>query len=205
MINKKLFLAIPLSALLITPSVYAVSSETRTAWQQDPTFTFEEGYIGAILGTNRESALDSTNATGGIMAGYGAIISRFYIGAELSTQPIAVDAQLNNTTRINTRNIANLDVIPGYYITPDFLPYIRLGGGANYTKISGVSDQFDENSVTFSVRAGVGFDWRASDNFGLGLDYIYSRNDISNIKGLPNNSITALTNETVLAHLRYYF
>lgn len=205
MIRKKLLQVLPLTILLVAPYVYAVPSNMRYEWQQDPSFSFEEGYIGALFGANRESTLDTTNVTAGITAGYGATYSHGYIGAELSSQPIAVTADLNKTTKVNTRNIINLDIIPGFYFTSDFLAYLRLGGGANYTKVSNTPGAFDENSVTFSVRAGLGVDWRVADQWGLGLDYIYNRNDISNVNKLPQNSPEALTNELVAAHLRYYF
>jgi opacity protein-like surface antigen len=154
------------TAFIATPVAHALPTGSDALWQGDAGFSFEEGYIGFLLGSNQTKnklnintsnpdqpaflkenfSASQSNFTGGLLAGYGVTYKRGYFGVEVSTQPLPVNTTMShasalyyNTTvsdKITSYNIGNLDLIPGYYLAQNLLTYARVGVGANYYKLT---------------------------------------------------------------------
>lgn len=186
--NKLFFLLLTLAAsLLAVSTAYAFPAGSDATWQEDPGFSFEEGYVGALLGSNQSHydlnvktseplqpaflnqnfSTNQNNISGGVMAGYGVSFQHTYFGVEVSTQPLPVTATINRTDgvsgdpvsdKITSYNLGNLDFIPGYYFGRSFLTYARVGVGASYYKLDQKTDGVDEiNSSTWSAGWRLGF------------------------------------------------
>jgi opacity protein-like surface antigen len=180
------------TAFVAVPAAQAEPNGSDSLWQNDAGFSFEEGYVGALLGNNQTKSnlginisnpdqsvslkenfsASQSNFTGGILAGYGVTYQRGYFGMEVSTQPFPVNTTINHASaldqniavsdKITSYNIGNLDFIPGYYLTRSLLTYARVGVGANYYKFSRITAGTNELNGS-SLAAG----WR----LGVGADW----------------------------------
>ncbi len=133
---------------------------------------------------------DETDILGNVFLGYGGTnTASFYLAGELNTylpgRKVTYQnlcgattnlAIFNNTLEV--KDYVTLDLLPGYRLDETWLVYLRAG--MSYSNIStsqpaagplGVMNA-DDNKL--GGRVGLGFNFAISDNFGVGIDYIYS-------------------------------
>jgi len=137
---------------------------------------FQLGYSGISFGgLSRSTAIKYTNAKEyklGFVYGYGKTFSKFYLGIETQAVVNFVsgrnifnyygDANINNTYYT-----FNIDLHPGFLVSKNFLPYLILGVGGNF------SGRF--NKYTSDWRTGLGMDIFISDTFSIRGDYVYTK------------------------------
>lgn len=129
--------------------------------------------------------------SGGVYSGCGTNFDHFYLGAEFGaiydflnrTTTVTISkAGSNHATQLTIKRpiTVGLDLVPGYITSDrDLLFYGRLGLGASWVNMdfSGVTYSISDNhhEVGLGLRAGFGIEYFMSDNFGLRIEYIYSR------------------------------
>jgi len=172
-------------------------------------------------GTDFSSAQAIGSADLGMVARWG----KWYFAGEASTQPFRItDTQNwvgNNTgmpyySKVQLTDVVNLDAIPGYYITPKVLMYVR--GGVAFSKLvlqqnNFLGTDYSYQKTVAAPRFGVGFDFAVAKNLGLGVDYIYTYYaTLKNGRDIPTPTgqlpatfqIKSYTNQLGL-HLTYKF
>jgi outer membrane immunogenic protein len=143
-----------------------------TAW--------EGGYIGGQLGyaygdfSLDIGGFDENNLIGGVTAGYlWSLGNGWYLGPELQfdwTDLTVTDPDTGDTASLE--EMARLKLILGYEVGDGLL---FGSAGFAYTSVNGVSDFFDGSSDGYSL--GLGYDWRMSDAWSIGGEYIYNAFD----------------------------
>ncbi len=209
--------------------------------------SYESGYIGIFggaLGTDAGFRSQTTSAggnsitpvsasfpkkntiSGGIDLGFGATMGVWYLGVDLSTQPIPVNLTLNRivpstgasiTDKTTITDYGNLDLLPGVYLGHSVLIYLRLGGGLGQVSLKQTNNAvgitaFNDSNTDGLGRAGVGFDVAITNALSVGADYVYSQygssttSGVSPVDGLQTSlTVTKPKQNFVGLHLHYNF
>ncbi len=158
----------------VEPVVYQVPA---------PVFSWEGGYIGGQIGytfsdfdlnSNSLNDFDENSVIGGIHVGYlWALGNGWYLGPEFQydwTDLSVTDATNGETADFN--GIARLKLKAGYELGNGLL-YGTVGYAyADFDSVSSITD-LDKNSYA----VGFGYDWRVSDNWTIGGEYMYHNFD----------------------------
>ncbi|MGI1662430.1 outer membrane protein [Palleronia sp. KMU-117] len=141
---------------------------------------WEGGYIGGQLGyaygdfSLDINDFDENNVIGGLTAGYlWSLGSGWYLGPEFQydwTDLTVTDPDTGESASLD--QMARLKLILGYEVGNGLL---FGSAGFAYTSVDGVSDFIDGSSDGYSL--GLGYDWRMSDAWTLGGEYIYNSFD----------------------------
>lgn len=223
-----------LSALSISSLVQA---DCCSSWYQDPNYTFETAYIGLmggvgnlnnrvqvtapVFGLNTSTTLTQNFATGGIDFGFATAVDRWYIGIDLNSLPVPVSQSkswssqgfsLSDDTKLI--NFANIDAMPGFYVTNNFIIYLRAGVGISridldQNNFAGKTYTLDD--TTYGPQGGIGFDIGLCNSVSIGADYTYTyytQSSFTETDAVTTNTYTFKVQPKenyVGLHLRYNF
>lgn len=209
-------------------------------WYNDSSYSFEGAYVGLLLGGAKTNAnfkaqingIPGSQAIGintsefepGLAVGIANSFNRWYMGLELSSQPVNQNKSFSYTDQANLltdsvqvgfRDYGNLDFMPGYYFTPTVFGYLRVGAAAYGVsfkqQVLGMTE-YDQNSTVLGGRLGVGFDVPIGAGLSAGADYIYTRLTSTSTSGVSpfdgfskEYNISNPSINTFNVHLRYNF
>lgn len=133
---------------------------------------------------------DNTNVLGDIFGGFGyTTASAYFIGGEIGTyfpsrsitvanRPDLTFPHVGVNDTLTIQDYITFDLLPGYAISQNILVYGRVG--ASYaglelnqpmtTPVPG----FNNNENKWGGRVGVGANYAFNNQFGVGIDYIYT-------------------------------
>lgn len=134
---------------------------------------------------------ENNRAFGNAFLGFGyTTCNSFYIAAEVGTyfperslkisRPGVVFTNFTFIDRLVVQDFLTGDILLGYRPNECFLVYVR--GGASYARIklhqfeniSVGTPIFDAKKNKAGIRGGVGINYALTNNFGIGLDYVYT-------------------------------
>jgi outer membrane immunogenic protein len=170
--------------------------------------TYEQTTTNLTTGLWIQNNANNTNVIGDIFAGFGYTTpSAYFIGGEIGTyfpsRSITIDSRpdltfptigVSNTLKI--QDYITLDFLPGYAISQNILVYGRAG--VSYSSLTlnqattRLTPSFSHDENKWGGRVGVGANFAFNNQFGVGLDYIYTTyQDINTYTGPFNTSFKA--------------
>jgi len=126
-------------------------------------------------------------------------------GTCVANSPATIDKAINHDLKMTVTQpiTATLDIIPGYFLNEkrNVLFYGRFGVGTNWLKFD-LTDNFgpgnnvstSANRIRFGYRLGFGIEYFMNENYGLRLEYVYSR-----IMGKDDHKISDDEDKTIEA------
>lgn len=231
--HKYLLLAFLLASFFTMPVL------ADDSYFHDPNFSYEQGFIGLYGGVTKGSANFKANPNvgpittdsfssnnvwqGGLEFGYGVSTQHWYLGVAIGTQPLPVNMNLKRLTpsgysltdKVSMYDYANADLLPGFYIVPQVLFYLRLGGGVGNVNFKQINNTvglttFESKDTVGLGRAGAGLDVMVGGGVSVGADYIYTQFARSNTTGvspvdgvMTTFSITSPKENFIGLHVRY--
>jgi outer membrane immunogenic protein len=133
---------------------------------------------------------NSSDAQASVFAGVGKTYNdKYYLGLEAnsyfprhnstwSQRPGVTRTALNFQTSFQTQNYVNLDLLPGYRVSPQWLIYGRAGLSFSNITLSqepiSTSPTLAQTNSKIGGRFGAGIAYQITDHIGAGVDYYYS-------------------------------
>lgn len=145
--------------------------------------SWEGGYVGGQLGyaysefdlnSNSLSNFDKDSVSGGITAGYlWALGQGWYMGPEFQYDWTDLSVTDNTSGQTATFDgIARLKLIAGYELGNGLLYGTAGFAYADFDNVGSIID-IDKNSYV----VGIGYDWRVTDEWTVGAEYLYHNFD----------------------------
>lgn len=197
-------------------------------------------YLSAVNGSSNAS---SNNVFGNIFLGYGFLFNSLYLAPEVyfnagrrptaSLAAQAVNSYPNELLSTNTKAKLNaweegVDARLGWLVSPNTLPFIRLGAAFNTLKLSSNTTAYTEGSITpetkllnysgsksfVGFRAGAGLEQKLTSRVSVRADYIYtyygnfsmqSSNHIGPLGPIINTTQVHLQSQAVMGSIIYDF
>ena len=192
--------------VFLLTSTIALFAQSESFNVNEPSRMKEGLYVGVGVGGNMyhdtltvcntstsnqiSKSFNTTDTQASIFAGVGKTFrDTYYLGVEAnsyfpnhyilwSKRPGVTVTDLTYETSFQIQDYVNLDLLPGYRISPESLIYRRAGiSFSNITEnqeaISTVPPSNDTNSRV-GGRFGAGIAYEITQHFGIGLDYYYS-------------------------------
>ena len=142
-----------------------------------------------------------TGFFGSIFAGYSWLVKNYFFAAELNANLSAVEYKLVNDEYIHSnfskttftiKNSEGISFLPGYFLSPNTLAYLRIGYANGHLKINESDSTIHSfNNHINGIRYGLGLRHGFAKNWELMLDY--SQINYSSIKSHvfePNGRVT---------------
>jgi outer membrane immunogenic protein len=135
-------------------------------------------------------SFSSSDAQASVFAGVGkTYYDKYYLGVEANSyfpshtaiwtdRPGVTQTSLQFNTSLQTQNYVNLDLLPGYRVSPEWLIYGRAG--VSFSNISlnqepiSTSPSYSQTHSKIGGRFGAGIAYQITDHVGAGVDYYYS-------------------------------
>ena len=210
-------------ALLALSSSFAYAG-TMGAIVEETAYMKEGLYVGAGIGgamyndkiqaqnpftlLQREKSFSNSGALASVFAGVGHTwCDKYFLGLEANSyfpHHTAYWSDRQGVTETNytfenkfmVQNYINLDLLPGYRVTPDWLIYGRVGLAfsdvLSYQHANSIANapSFSDTNSVLGGRFGAGINYQISRHIGAGVDYFYSYNPQTNYSF--NDKSTAL-------------
>ncbi len=175
--------------------------------------------ITLVDGINSNPVLNATGLVGGLFFGYGmpVIRNRFYIGGEVlantsnagttytSSLALPIGAYTANYV-VNSSYGAAL--LPGFYLTPSTLAYLRFGytyAKMKYTETF-IGNYASKSKTSSGLNLGLGLETLIHDQFSGRLEYTHMfYNSFSTSNSTPNNAVVNPSDNQVMVALVYHF
>lgn len=191
-----------LALIGVSPASYAVPC---CVLDMEPDLVVENAYVGALVsgvqvkntlnvvfpenvGTPLiDSSLSFSESlfTGGLALGYEANTCHYLFAVEVNSQPVPIKTSQEWSpsgfplrSEINIFNFVNFDGLFGYRLSRCVTAYLR--GGVAVATVNLKQDQYfnrdlNFNNTAYGPHVGIGLDWRFSEHWSTGIDYIYTQ------------------------------